>query len=622
MAINWNQAEFVAPKLQIVPEQLPLEAGVKVGEVLQNRYDKAIETDTKIGALTKKLMGSVDPKDQQLAKEIADTYAARLKDRATSGDYHKMQWQTLADAEDFANIYTGLTSRAKELDSYRKSIINDKSINPETKEKWLKMYNSKITPASFDKENRFISNLNINTPSVASDVDPIAFANTLSSGWQADSFTGQSSTYKISDGKIKLPGMKEPLPAGIGLKYTEGKGWQKVDTKELDYALNQAFKSSIPFNSMIDRDVELSLFENPLQQGETLESRKLQIFNNYVNPAISFAKNKFGYTNVTSKDEVDMDANLTNVMTMNKSSNFKADLNAALTGIPNNIDVSKSVEEIDDEVEKVSKNFNSDGKYIGRPKSYSERVGGIEGALQNPLSALEQLTIAGDMKDMTLPFPSYFEKLYRKGPGNKDRTDKEIFDAYTALMKNNTKIASVDYNLASSKFREIVDKNIFANISGMPLLNKNFEPLNNETSKKIMSAPNRTTKFNLYEGTIKISGGETQAITPLSSLIKGAPNEANAQKQLSAYQQILKSALDVSKDSEGIYNIPSIEGNIHYRVSKPGVLGNKQGVIQKFKDENGKSILLENYPLNEQGISNFTKEAISTVIADSNLGME
>jgi hypothetical protein len=622
MAINWNQAEYVAPKLQIVPEQLPLEAGIKVGTVLQDRFDKAIETDTKIGALAKKLRGSVDKSDQALAEEIMSIYSTRLKDRATSGDYHKMQWQTLADAEDFANIYTGLTSKAKELDSYRKSIINDKSINPETKEKWLKMYNSKLTPASFDKENRFISNLNINTPSVASDIDPVAFVNTLGSGWQADSFTGQSATYKISDGKIKLPGMKDPLPAGIGLKYTEGKGWQKVDTKELDYALNQAFKSSIPFNSMIDRDVELSLFENPLQQGETLESRKSQIFNNYVNPAVSFAKNKFGYTSTTEKNDVDINEGLTNVMTMSKPSNFKADVDAALTGIYNDIDVTKSVEEIENEAKKTSKNFDANGKYTGKPKSYSERVGGVEGALENPLSAVEQLTIAGDMKDMTLPVAPYFEKLYRKGPNNKDRTDKEIFDTYIALMKNNAKIANLDYNLASAKFRETVDKNIFATISGMPLLNKNLEPLNNETSKKIMSDPNKTTKYNLYNGTIKITGAGNEAITPLSSLGKGKPNEANIQKQLSAYQQILKSALDVSKDSEGVYDVPSVEGNIHYRVSKPGVLGNKQGMIQKFKDENGKSILLENYPLNEQGISNFTKEAISTVIADSNLGME
>jgi hypothetical protein len=47
MAINWNQAEYVAPKLQIVPEQLPVEAGVKVGAVLQDRFDKSYENLTK-----------------------------------------------------------------------------------------------------------------------------------------------------------------------------------------------------------------------------------------------------------------------------------------------------------------------------------------------------------------------------------------------------------------------------------------------------------------------------------------------------------------------------------------------------------------------------------------------
>jgi hypothetical protein len=306
MAINWNQAEFVAPKLQIVPEQLPLEAGLKVGEVLQNRYDKAIETDTKIGALTKKLMGSVDPKDQELAKEITDTYAARLKDRATIGDYHKMQWQTLADAEDFANIYTGLTEKAKTMQKYRDYIDTNKEVvDPRIKAYQKAEWEKAQAKSTFDKENRFVSGLGVSAPSLVADTDFAKFADSFASGFKADSGgskTGKTIFTKLGD---KLP--DGTISAGGAYNQINANKWEKVKDTDIIRALNDYAAASPGLQATIDRDTKASIYYEPLREGETLEQRKEMVKRDNMSRAWNAAANKFGYT--SSYDEVENEYN-------------------------------------------------------------------------------------------------------------------------------------------------------------------------------------------------------------------------------------------------------------------------------------------------------------------------
>jgi len=295
MAINWNQAEYVSPKLQITPDQLPLEAGMKVGEVLQGRYDKAIETDTKIGALTKKLMGSVDPSDQELAKEITATYGARLKERASKGDYQNMQWQTMADADDFANIYIGLTNKAQQMQKYRDYIDTHKGIVDPNMKAWMKKdWESKQAKSTFDKENRFVSGLHVSAPNLVEDTDFAKFADSFASGWKADSGGGKTGKTvmtkpgdKLADGTISAGGMYNETS-----KHT----WEKVKDTDIIKGLNDYAKASPALQATIDRDVQFGLSNQPLREGETLAQRRASVEHDNMDKAWKAASNKFGYT--------------------------------------------------------------------------------------------------------------------------------------------------------------------------------------------------------------------------------------------------------------------------------------------------------------------------------------
>lgn len=309
MAINWNQAEFVAPKIQINPEALPIEAMMNVGDELQKRYDVALDTDTKLGAVARNLLQNVADIDKPEAMKIFDFYQNRLKERASKGNYQDMRFQTQADALDLKGMYEGLSNRKKELEDYEKSLRERKDISATKAQELLEMEKAKLSSAIFDPERRYVSNLGISKRHFASDVEPLELGNTMLSGWKADSHTGKSQSFKMADGTTEIKGLGI-LPKGTILEYKEGHGWEQVKPEDIGKATEQMFKSHIGFNAMVDRDTELSIYKEPLKEGETLESRRQQVFNQLTNNTKEFLKDKFGYKQTQDETEVNFSKGL------------------------------------------------------------------------------------------------------------------------------------------------------------------------------------------------------------------------------------------------------------------------------------------------------------------------
>lgn len=535
MAINWNQAEYVAPKLQIVPEQLPLEAGIKVGEVLQNRYDKAIETDTKIGALTKKLMGSVDPKDQELAKEITDTYSARLKDRATTGDYHKMQWQTLADAEDFANIYTGLTEKAKTMQKYRDYIDTNKDvIDPRTKAYQKAEWEKAQGKSTFDKENRFVSGLGVSAPSLVADTDFAKFADSFASGFKADSGGGKKGKTiftkpgdKLSDGTISAGGAYNEISANK---------WEKVKDTDIIKALDDYAAASPSLQATIDRDTKASVYYEPLREGETLEQRREMVKRDNMNRAWNAAANKFGYTNSYSDVQ----------------SEYNTQLNASLAA-KNKVNAPTVVNSLAD-------SYGKDGSVLRRAL-----VNGLEGeagSLYNIKS-----WVKNELKTSSASEKSNYQNLNNSLDKIKDLSPEEqqslanyfqmdIGDALTSLDEK----SSLNSPKVKSLFKEL-NKHIGATIS----LDTEIERRYNKASKENVGFQNVNMLVPHYNNAEEINQLNTWMKTSLSN---------NDFKQFKG----------------------KLEPEADYQISKvtDRPLGNGTGIVIELKDnKTNKTVLVE-----------------------------
>lgn len=306
MPINWNLAGYVNPDIKITPDQVTLEAMVNVGDKLQKDYDLALENDTKLGIAARNMLQNVNEADKPAAIEAFNLYTKNLKDRAAKGDYHRMKYQTIADAGELAGLYEGLSNRNKEINEYeQKYILERKDLSDYDKQVLIKMARTNRKPVSFNAENRYLEGLNFDKKLYAGNIETVELLNSLASGWKANSGGGSSEEFSMSDGTKEFKGLGV-LPKGtIVKKTTEGK-WEKVTGQELNSALNSALDNHVGFNQMLDRKTEQSLFEKPLQEGETIDSRKSKIRSELSKGALDFAVEKNAYSSSFSKTNHDI----------------------------------------------------------------------------------------------------------------------------------------------------------------------------------------------------------------------------------------------------------------------------------------------------------------------------
>ena len=307
MPIDWNQAQFVDPKLQIVGEQLPVEAAMKTGDILQGRYDKAMEMDTKLGALKKKLMGSVDPADQELAKQISDTFDARLNERKAKGDYQNMQWQTTADAEDFANIYTGLVEKAKTMQKYRDYINTTDKISNQDKKKWeLEKWAAAQAKSKFDPENRFVSNLNVEAPKLTYDYDMAKAVDAFGKGFEADLTANTGNKYKsYKEGEKMKNGVVAPV-SGI-YDVTTGHKVSEVKASDIERVIDTYMKNTPEAAAYKDSEIQYYMSKG-LTEDEARQKFKIDVEDSLKDAAGI----KYGFKRIEDVVDQKYDASVTN----------------------------------------------------------------------------------------------------------------------------------------------------------------------------------------------------------------------------------------------------------------------------------------------------------------------
>lgn len=374
---------FVNPNIQITPNEIPLEQLQKTSDVIQNRYDKAYEEETKTRALGKKLQASADPADRELAKQIMDTYGKRLDERAKSGDYQNMRWQTMQDATEFADIYSGLSEKAKTMQKYRDYINTAKDVDANAKQYYLKQLNNNTTKSAFDHDNRILTGLNVEAPNVTQNAAISELADKFGSGWKADGGGGKSVRTvftqpgdRLADGQIS---------SGGAWKETSANKWEKVDPEEVTSGVKKLLQSDQTVKAHVDRDTDISIDTTPLQEGETREMRRTQIENHLLDPAVKSVAQKQGYTNSYKETDEVADAGWNARLGAGNPQNENFNLNV----FQNQITSDKAIEPIQAEKTKMlTTGFNTDGTYK-TPTNGGKPVGKYEWQRNVPPNVLQ-----------------------------------------------------------------------------------------------------------------------------------------------------------------------------------------------------------------------------------------
>lgn len=304
MAINFNDRLVFDPKIDIIGQEVPLAAIAQTGNTLQTRFDQSYENETKTAALIKKLQQSADPVDRELATQIGETYQQRLVDRAKTGDYHNMRWQTLRDAQEFSDIYSGLSERAKKMQQYRDAISTYKGINdPNQKAYELQKWNAAQAQAQFNPENRFLTNLNVSAPNLVDDVDMTNFVDTYAKGFEADVIAKSNGRERFVNAGSTLPnGEIAQFPGIYDIK--SGKKVRNVKASDIENVLNKYAKGSPEVQAF--KNARLDYYVNG--QGLTPEQAETKFNSEFQNNLFKAAGTKYGFTETFSEDDTNYDA--------------------------------------------------------------------------------------------------------------------------------------------------------------------------------------------------------------------------------------------------------------------------------------------------------------------------
>jgi hypothetical protein len=252
MAINWNQAEYVAPKLQIVPEQLPVEAGVKVGAVLQDRFDKSYENLTKAEEAARQLINTANPVDKEIATQVFNQYSEQLKG-IDKTDLHNARWKTLKLATEAANNYTSMAQRNKEIQA-QEEMISKNPIWGTTREERLKDFRKGLTSMGWDADKRTFANLNVSPYSAAADVNTMKKSVEYGALMKPETFGAKDGSLEYVDASGKTT--KNPFDAALVYHRTQTGERKLLKDADIKSAVQNAMLNDSEVKAMVNRDLK------------------------------------------------------------------------------------------------------------------------------------------------------------------------------------------------------------------------------------------------------------------------------------------------------------------------------------------------------------------------------
>lgn len=170
--MDWNDAGYESANIKIEPNQLPLDAMWKTGQIIQERYDKNLDTFTKMGALRKQMKQNSSKEDHSTVDQIFNRYEGILGDISSRGDYHNLGAQINQEATDLFAMSQGLSERKALMDAEKARITRDPNLtDPQRKAALLEHYSKTNNNLSYVKDENQLSGVAVNPYGYAPTVD-------------------------------------------------------------------------------------------------------------------------------------------------------------------------------------------------------------------------------------------------------------------------------------------------------------------------------------------------------------------------------------------------------------------------------------------------------------------
>lgn len=309
MPLNFN-ADFRGPKIDIVTREVPIAAIEKVGDILQDRYDKSYEQYNLADEALKNMEASANPVDQEKARELRTYYNAEMQGMLEKGDFHNMRHKTASLARNAALNYRIIGERNQEIQKNVDAIRKDPryQLDPEGA---VKDYLSSIKSVNINPETRTVSDYTVGTYGAAADVDKMKWAVTYGALMKpiVNKEKGTSIVPVDAYGKE----VSDPKQAVMLMTKTKSGQLIRLTPEEISQALSPAAIADPNIQAELNRNVRRAGYDINTEEGKLY---KQKLFNEQVLPTIGAAAGllrqqqdigaeTIGFHNMPTKQETD-----------------------------------------------------------------------------------------------------------------------------------------------------------------------------------------------------------------------------------------------------------------------------------------------------------------------------
>ena len=251
--MDWNDAGYESANIKIEPNQLPLDAMWKTGQIIQQRYDQGAENLTKTEEALRQLKSSSNPVDRELADQISASYQESIKNITDRGDFHNFNHQINKLATTATADFGALSARNQEIQKRIALIdMNPNITDPKIKADEKAFYLAGLTKATYDDKQRTFMGLEVNNPNIVNDYDYDKFFMEMGSKFRADGEDNTKVTtnyyapgVKLPDGSISIGGM---------YKKSSQNAWERVNREELISGLTKLAANNPELQATLARD--------------------------------------------------------------------------------------------------------------------------------------------------------------------------------------------------------------------------------------------------------------------------------------------------------------------------------------------------------------------------------
>jgi len=573
MPLNFN-TNFGGPKIDIVTREVPVAAIEKVGDILQDRYDKSYEQYNLFQELAKQTEQIADPGERQKVKDYITSLEPELKSISERGDFHNMRHQTAALARNAANNLKMFGDRAEKLSKIREQInLNEKLGKEETKQYYINQLNKTLSQTQYNPETRTFNFTPIEAPKMVADANINELNRIFGTGYLADKKGWEEGNMVFINPGEKMPnGIINNTGGPLAFNTKSGRVVEQVKYQDVAEGMKQNLDSDIATQAMIDRDTKILLESNPNLDPVLLREK---VKNDTYNKSIQAWANKYAYKSVVSSSDVNFDGALTGAIQGGYTNPYDPNFNFIQT--PSEVDVKNSIDAINKErVSNSTQAFNKDGSF----KSFTGR-----GALQG--KELDQ-AVMNLMKKDPVKYPTYniaFQELNQSG----------IVNSFNELVPEwqQKRIRSLSKTPLSD--RQVYEK----------------DEIDNAMKKGFSYVP--------ATGQILMGDKGNQLVTAVGA--QGNSDDANAyQTRMMQMSQMLKAAVDPTVAFESGKEF--IVGNKYYRIikndgtPKRGADGKIRYVQDNIQEVDANGNITDAFSLDNAGLNRFVRKNLSKVISD------